>query len=296
MLTVHPDEVVITADVVRRLVDAQFPQWAGLPLQRVPTYGTDNVLFRLGDTLQARLPRLRTETPPTAVIAQLARDAELLPLLRSQLPVAIPEVVAPGEPGEGYPYPWAVYRWLEATPPAEGTVELAEDLAAFLAALQRIDTTGARVGRFRGGPLVARDPATRDALAQLGGEIDVAAATAAWDEALAVPAWDRAPVWLHGDILEGNLLVRDGRLAAVIDWGCVVAGDPAPDYISAWSLLSPVRDEFRAAAGVDDATWARARGVALSQALIALPYYQRTNPPVVRRSRKVIANVLADGA
>lgn len=296
MLTVHPDEVVVPVELVRELVDAQFPQWAELPLERVPTYGTDNVLFRLGDTLQVRLPRLRTEAPPTAVIEQLARDAELLPRLRPQLPVDVPEVVAVAEPAEGYPYPWAVYRWLEGAPPTEGTPALAQELAGFLAALQRIDTTGARAGRDRGGPLALRDRATRAALARLQEEIDVAAAAAAWEAALAAPPWHREQVWLHGDVLEGNLLVQDGRLTAVIDWGCVVAGDPAADYMSAWSLLWPARDAFRAATGVDDATWSRARGVALSQALIALPYYKETNPPVAQRSRRVIANVLADHA
>lgn len=281
-------------ELVRGLVDEQFPQWTELRLERVPTYGTDNVLFRLGDTLQARLPRFRTDAAPTAVIDQIARDAELLPRLRPQLTVDVPEVVATGEPGHGYPYPWAVYRWLDGAPPTEGTPDLASDLAAFLAALQRIDTAGARRGRFRGGPLAERDGATRAALAQLGGEIDVAAATAAWEAALAVPAWNGDPVWVHGDILEGNLLVRGRRLTAVIDWGCVASGDPASDYMAAWSLLWPVRDAFRAAAGVDEATWARARGIALSQALIALPYYLHTNPPIVRRSRDVIANVLRD--
>lgn len=293
-LTVHPDEVEVRVELVREMLATRFPQWASLRLERVATYGTDNVLFRLGDDLCVRLPRVRTETVPLPVIEQLARDAALLPRLAPHLPVAVPAVVALAEPVAAYPYPWAIYRWLDGAPPRAGSATLAHDLADFLAALQRIETTGARRGRDRGGPLTIRDRATRTALEQLHAEIDVARATLAWEAALAAPAWDREPVWLHGDILEGNLLVRGGRLSAVIDWGCLCAGDPAFDYAIAWSLLWPVRDAFRAASGVDDATWARARGLALSQALIALPYYLHTNPPVVRRSREVIANVLAD--
>lgn len=291
MLTVHPDEVVVPEDAVRRMLETQFPQWAELPLARVPSYGTDNVLFRLGDALCVRLPRLRTETVPRWAVAQIAFDAEWLPRLRPQLPVELPEVVAIGEPAPGYPHTWAVYRWLDGRPPNRGTPELAADVAAFVAALQRVDTAGAPAGTHRGGPLERRDRDTRAGLDWL----DDQRATAAWEAALAVPAWDREPVWLHGDILEGNLLVRDGRLGAVIDWGCACAGDPAFDYVIAWSLLAPVRESFRAATGVDDATWTRARGLALSQAVIALPYYLETNPPVAERSRRVIAEVLSDG-
>jgi aminoglycoside phosphotransferase (APT) family kinase protein len=294
VVTVHPDEIVVPEDVVRRLLAAQFPQWAGLPLARVASYGTDNVLFRLGDDLCVRLPRLRRDVVPRWALRQIAKDAEWLPRLRPHLPVEVPEVVATGEPGEGYPHVWAVYRWLEGEVPHRGTRELARDVAAFLEALQRIDPADAPQAHDRGAPLQVRDEATRRALAQLEDEVDVPAATAAWEAGLRAPVWDRPPVWLHGDVLEGNLLVRDGRLTAVIDWSIACAGDPACDYAAAWSLFADVRDAFRAAAGVDDATWARARAFALSQALIALPYYLETNPPVVARSRRVVAEVLSE--
>jgi aminoglycoside phosphotransferase (APT) family kinase protein len=283
----HPDEVAVPAELVRGLLADQFPEWADLPLAPVPSYGTDNVLYRLGDELLMRLPKIEWAT------GQIDLERELLPRLAPHLAVEVPRVVAVGEPGHDYPWRWAVYRWLEGDPPRSGTRELADDLASFLAALQRIDTTGARVGRSRGGPLLLRDAETRKALGQLEGEIDVAAATTAWEAALDTPPWPYDPVWLHGDLLEGNLLVRDGRLSGVIDWGAAAAGDPAFDYHIAWSLLAPVRDEFRAACGVDDDTWARARGLALSQALIALPYYLHTSPPIVARSRFVIEQVLA---
>ena len=284
----HADEVAAPLDLVRRLLGQQFPQWAGLPLTAVPSYGTDNVLYRLGDGLLVRLPKIHWAT------GQIEKERRLLPRLAPGLPVALPEVVAVGEPGLGYPWPWAVYTWLDGEPPGRGTIELAQDVAAFVAALQRLETTGAPPGRQRGGPLALRDDHTRAALTQLEDEIDVDAATAAWEAALSAPPWPQEPVWLHGDLLEGNLLVRDGRLSGVIDWGAASAGDPAFDYHIAWSLLAPVRDEFRAACGVDDDTWARARGLALSQALVALPYYLETSPPIVARSRLVIHQVLRD--
>lgn len=284
----HAEEVAVPVDLVRRLLAEQFPQWAALPLGAVPSYGTDNVLYRLGDELLVRLPKIDWAT------GQIEKERRWLPWLAPQLPVAVPEVVAVGEPALGYPWQWAVYTWLEGEPPSRGTVELAEDVATFIAALQRIETTDAPRGRQRGGPLTLRDDETWAALAQLEGEIDVPAATAAWEGALNARPWPHDPIWLHGDLLEGNLLVRESRLCAVLDWGAASAGDPAFDYHLAWSLLSPVRDAFRAACGVDDDTWARARGLALSQALVALPYYLETSPPIVARSRLVIREVLED--
>jgi aminoglycoside phosphotransferase (APT) family kinase protein len=294
VLTVHPDEIVVPPELVRQLLRAQFPRWAELKVERVPSYGTDNVLFRLGDELLVRLPRLRASAAPRWALTQIEKDRMWLPRLAPHLPVAVPEIVALGAPSEDYPHTWAVYRWLDGEPPTHGSSALAHDIATFLAALQRIDTTAAPPGTHRGGPLALRDADTRAALAQLEKEVDVPAATAAWDAALATPPWPHDPVLLHGDLLEGNLLVRGGRLTAVIDWACACAGDPAFDYSLAWSLLAPVRDEFRTVCGVDDDTAARARGLALSQALIALPYYRDTNPPIVARSRLVIREVLGD--
>lgn len=284
----HADEVDVPADLVRRLLDLTFPQWAELPLAAVPSYGTDARLYRLGSDLVVRLPKIHWAT------SQIEMEMELLPRLAPHLPAEIPEIIVVGEPALSYPWRWAVYRWLGGTPPRTGTAELAGDLAAFIAALQGIDATDAQRGTHRGGPLELRDSATRAAITELGGDVDVAAVTRAWEEALAVPVWAHDPIWLHGDILEGNLLVRDRRLAGVIDWGCACAGDPAFDYAIAWSLLAPVRDTFRAATGVDDHTWARARGLALSQAVIALPYYLHTSPPIAARSRLIIREVLAE--
>ena len=288
MTRMHADELDVSADLVRGLLELTFPQWAELPLVHLPSYGTDARLYRLGPELVVRLPKIHWAT------SQIEMEQAQLPRLAPHLPAAIPEVVAVGEPALGYPWRWAVYRWLDGEPPRIGTVQLAHDLAAFIAALQLIDTSGAPRGTHRGGPLHLRDATTRVALAQLREETDIAAVTNAWEAALAAPAWSKESVWLHGDILEGNLLIRDGRLAAVIDWGCACVGDPAFDFAIAWSLLAPVRESFRVASGVDDDTWARARGLALSQALIALPYYLYSSPPIAERSRLIIREVLAD--
>lgn len=294
MPKVHADEIDVDVRVVRALLREQFPEWADLGLRQFESYGTDNALFRLGDEMYVRLPRLRRDVVPKWAITQIDKEAEWLPRLAPHLPVHIPVPLAQGEPGEGYPHRWGVYRWLEGENPQHGTSELARDVAGFISALQRIDPSCAPPTMARARPLAAHDAETRAALMRLHEEIDVAAAVAAWERALEAPPFEGPPVWVHGDLIVGNLLVRQGRLAAVLDFGSLCAGDPACDCMSAWSLFAPVRDAFRAALAVDDATWARARGWALSQGVIALPYYLHTNPPMVRHARSAIAGVLAD--
>jgi aminoglycoside phosphotransferase (APT) family kinase protein len=282
------DEVRVSAELVRALLRAQFPQWSELPIVAFEHGGTDHFIFRVGDELQVRLPKHEPST------GQVEKEMRILPRLRSHLQVELPEPLARGLPGEGYPFTWGVYRWLAGAPPHEAAVELARDVAAFLRALQRIPVEDEAPVNTRGAPLAARDRQFRESLARLEGEVDTAAVASAWEVALAAPEWDRAPVLIHGDMLPANLLVRDGRLSAVLDWGIFGAGDPACDYLSAWSLLAPVREAFRSAAAVDDATWARARGWALSHGVIALPYYLHTNPPMVAHARSALAGVLAD--
>lgn len=293
MPNVHPDEIKIDLRVVQRLLEVQFPQWAGLPLRRFPSYGTVNALFRLGDDLCVRLPRLLAEFP-TYAIEQIHKDAEWLPRLSPHLPTQVPVVVGHGEPSEEYPYSWAIYRWLEGQSPLRATAALAREIAAFITALHGIDPVGAPSTISRAQPLAVHDSATRAALTHLHGEIDVPAATRAWERALEAPNWDKPPVWVHGDLLAANLLLRNGRLSAVLDWGSLCSGDPACDLMIGWSLLEPVRDEFRAALDLDDATFERGRGWALSQAVVALPYYLHTNPPMVAHARSAISGVLAD--
>jgi len=293
----HVDEVDIDVALVGRLLAAQFPRWADLSIVPFHSAGTDNAIYRLGEDMAVRLPRIEGAT------GQVDKEQQWLPRLAPLLPLAIPVPLAMGTPGEGYPWHWSVYRWLAGE---NATIEriadpgqVARDLAQFIAALQRIDPTGGPPpgvhNSFRGVPLSTRDSETRAAIASLDGMPNTGAVTAAWDIALQAPAWDGPPVWVHGDLQALNLLVERGRLSAVIDFGCLGVGDPACDLIVAWNLLSAeTRDIFRAALPVDDATWARGRGWALSVGLIALPYYQSTNPVLAGISRRAIDEVLAD--
>lgn len=288
----HAEEVATDVALVRRLLAAQFPAWAALPLARVPSWGTDNALFRLGDAMVVRVPRIHWAVPA------IEKERRWLPWLTPRLPVAIPRPLAFGAPGEGYPFPWSVHGWIHGENPRVDKLDdpraLAADLAGFLLALRSIDPDG---GPPSGSPAQRRDPAVRAAIEALSSmdEIDVPRVTAAWDAALRVPTWPGEPVWMHGDLAPGNVLVADGRLVAVIDWGGVGVGDPADDCFIAWNLLPAiVRDEFHAMLGVDDDTRARGRGRALAQALVQLPYYRETNPPLAASARHVIADVLAD--
>lgn len=301
----HADEIETDASVVARLLAAQFPRWASLPVERFPSTGTENAIYRLGADLVVRMP-LR----PGAVVP-VEKEWRWLPTLAPHLPLPVPVPLAVGEPGEGYPWRWSVAPWLRgenATPERIGNShEAAHQLAGFIRALQRIDPTGGpRPGpeNFnRGVPLAQRDAAVRRSIAALealGTEeneenIDIRAAAGAWASALAAPAWQGDPVWLHGDLLPGNLLAEDGRLCGVIDFEAIAVGDPACDVMPAWTIFrGDARRAFRAALEVDGATWARGRGWALSQGLIALPYYRQTNPEFAASARRTIAEALAD--
>jgi len=255
----HEDEVETDAALVRRLLETQFPQWAGLPIALVVSYGTDHDIYRLGDGLSVRLPRIGWAT------GQAAKEATWLPRLAAHLPLGIPVQVAAGRPAEGYPLEWSVYEWLPGED-ANGTIgdleQAAVDLAAFVRALRGIDTSAAH----------PRRPRARGA-----------------------PWWHGDELWVHGDLLPGNLLVVDGRLAGVIDWGALDVGDPACDLQPAWNMFEGAsRARFRAELEVDDASWLRGRGWALYQAVLALPYYWSTNPGMVRQASHALWQVLAD--
>ncbi|MEV0694237.1 aminoglycoside phosphotransferase family protein [Streptomyces sp. NPDC050388] len=293
----HPGQHPIDDGLVRRLIVGQFPQWAGLPLERHSSGGTVNAMYRLGETMVVRLPLVRGGAEDVAM------EQEWLPRLAPLLPTAVPEVLGAGEPAEGYPWPWSVYRWLAGELPEAGALSepvlLAKDLAEFVAAMRSISLPGAPQAH-RGGPVSSLDAETRAAIEELRGipqeDVDCDAASAVWEDTLRTPDWDGPPVWLHADLMPGNLLVDGGRLASVIDFGCVGVGDPACDLFPAWNLLPPdAREVFHEALGVDDATWIRGRGRTLSQALIALPYYRRTNPVMAHNARHVIRAVLGDG-
>lgn len=283
--------------LVRRLIAGEFPRWAGLPVVRWPSGGTVNAMYRLGDDMVVRLPLVQGGA------GDVLTEREWLPRLAPRLPTRIPEVLGAGEPAQGYPWPWSVYRWLPGGHPEAGALSepvlLAEDLAAFVTAMRSI-TLPAAPKAHRGGPVASLDAETRAAIKELRAtpqeDVDCDAAAAVWEETLRVPDWDGPPVWLHADLMPGNLLVDGGRLTSVIDFGCTGVGDPACDLFPAWNLLPrDAREVFRAALAVDDATWARGRGRTLSQALIALPYYRRTNPAMAHNARHVIRAVLDEG-
>jgi aminoglycoside phosphotransferase (APT) family kinase protein len=288
----HDDEFDISERLVRRLVDEQFPQWKELTLKPVSSSGTDNTLFLLGDEMVVRLPRIHWAT------GDVEKESQFLPLLAPSLPFKVPVPIAKGEPVEDYPSSWSIYSWLKGMNPIVGSILypdlLAKDLANFIIALHSIDTSnGPNAGR--GIPLQERDSSTRAAIKELEGMIDIPAVELAWQSALDAPISGMPPVWIHGDLAPGNLLLIDDRLTAVIDFGALGIGDPAVDLIVAWNLLpAGVRHIFRSALNVDDATWARGRGWALTIALIQLPYYQKRNPALAESARFVINEILLE--
>ncbi len=255
-----------------RLVAAQFPRWAELPVTPVELDGWDNTTFRLGDEMSVRLPSA------DRYVAQVDKEQRWLPVLAPQLPLPIPEPLAKGLPGSGFPRAWSIYRWLDGEPATPENVSnpvgLATRLADFLVALYRIDPSGGpppgEHNFFRGAPPATYDSETRSAIASLHGEIDTGGAQEVWDLACRA-AWHGPPVWIHGDVTASNLLVDHGRLSAVIDFGGMAVGDPACDLTMAWTFFSAEgREAFRAHLQMDDAAWARGRGWALWKALITL--------------------------
>jgi aminoglycoside phosphotransferase (APT) family kinase protein len=293
----HADQVDIDEALARSLVAAQHPQWAHLPIAPVPSGGTENVVFRLGDDLSLRMPM----TP--GAVDSLRKEVRWLPVLAPHLTLPVPEVVAEGEPGDGYPFAWAVVRWLDGadalSAPFDSLPRLAEELGGFVRELQSVDPCTVpqpgSEGFVRGLPLAGRDEHFRSWVVECEGLLDVDRVTAVWEDALAAPVWDGPPVWLHADLIPGNLLVRHGRLAGVLDFGAMATGDPAYDVTAAWHLLDRgSRPRFLELTGADEATVRRARGLVVSGGVIALPYYQHTNPAMVATARRGIQEVLDD--
>jgi aminoglycoside phosphotransferase (APT) family kinase protein len=288
----------IDVALARRLVDSQFPQWSELPIRPVEADGWDNRSFRLGSELTIRLPS------GDWYAQQVDKEQRWLPVLAPQLPLPIPVPVARGEPEFGFPYAWSVYRWLDGEPAASARIgdltRFAATLAAFLNALGRVDATGGPApgqhNFYRGGPLATYEEETFQAIDALGNEVPVEAVKRLWDDATTT-SWEREPVWFHGDVATGNLLVRDGQLAAVLDFGSSGVGDPACDTVIAWTFLSGAsRERFRAALDADSGTWSRGRGWALWKALISLVGHLENDSPDAALARRDIEQVLADHA
>lgn len=291
-MKMHGDEVDIDTKLVETMVAAQFPELAKLPVRAVQSNGTVNAIFRIGDHLCARLPR-RSEW-----VTDLRREWKWLPMIARRVQLRIPEPVGMGVPSTAYPLPWAVYRWIEGQAYADRYVDdetmAAADIATFVRELRRVEPAADAPPGGRQ-PLTELDRVTRKAIVAGRDVIDGDAAMRAWDQAIASPVWDGAPVWIHADLLRPNILVRAGRVVAVIDFGGAGVGDPATDVIPAWSVFGPTgRQVFRDALHVDDGTWERARGIALHQAALIIPYYRRTNSAFAALARRTVEQVLAD--
>lgn len=287
----HEGEIDIDAVLVKRLLAEQFPYLEDRSITPVRSTGTVNAIYHLDPDLYVRLPRL-------GIWAEsLEREWTWLPKLEPHISLHIPKPLARGKPTNGYPYPWVIYHWLEGDPYQDHLIsdecQVASDLVNFILELQRIDMLGApRGGRS---PLIELDAATRAAIEASRGVINAEAVSAAWARSLESPPWNGKPVWIHGDLLKSNLLVQGGRLYAVIDFGGVGIGDPAADVVPAWSVFNQAgRETFRQALDVDDGTWSRARGYALHQALLIIPYYPETNPEFVTMAKRTVEEILTE--
>ncbi len=293
----HADEVGVDGALVRELLRSQFPEWAGLPLRSIPSTGTDNAIYRLGDEMGIRLPRIHW------AVGQIGKESDWLERLSRHLPVELPLPVAKGEAGSGYPYPWLIFRWIEGEDLQHARVDdynrLAEELAAFVLALGQIDPAGAPPAGRRGGPLAPHDEIVRAFLPALEGIVDTDRALAVWRSAVSADQRSGPAVWVHGDLLPGNLLIRNGRLCGVIDWSAAGLGDPACEAMLAWFLSPEARSVYRRALGFDDAAWARARGWVVEQTALFIPYYARSIPDGVAaatlRLQAVLNDSLGDG-
>jgi aminoglycoside phosphotransferase (APT) family kinase protein len=285
----HDDEVEIDGNLVRRLLASQHPHWADLPIERVRSAGTDNAMYRLGDELAVRLPRIHWS------VKSVTKERKWLPVLAPHLPLAVPSPVAVGDPEEVFPYPWSVVRWLPGEMATldrlDDPVRAALDLAKFVGALQAVDPTDGPA-HHRGFAVRLQGEGVRQGVAGLRGEVDGDAVLDAWNRVLEVPDYDGPPVWFHGDLAYLNLLVQGGKLSGVIDWGTCGVGDPAIETIVAWSLFPPdARDAYRDALEIDDATWERGKGWVLT-GVGGVPYYRDTNPVLVADKIRAIEAVL----
>jgi aminoglycoside phosphotransferase (APT) family kinase protein len=237
-------------------------------------------------------------------VAAIGKEHTWLPRLAPSLPLPVPLPIAKGEAALGYPYPWSVVAWLDGVPldavDARGGADVARDLGRFISALHSLDASGGPVAgehnHGRGVPLAAFDREMRRRFTAMADIPDLGDIVAAWERGLAAPAWGGAPVWVHGDLKDGNLLFRDGALSGVLDWGLAGVGDPASDLGAGWSLFEGrARTVFRTEVAVDDATWARGRAWALIEGVLALSYYRGRQDVLAEAGRRVIDQVLADG-
>jgi aminoglycoside phosphotransferase (APT) family kinase protein len=290
--------VTIDSALVHALITDQFPQWAGLPVQPMPEGGWDNRTFRVGDEWVARLPSA------AAYEAQVLREQQWLPYLGEHLPLAIPQPVACGKPGCGFPWAWSIYRWIPgvsaASSPPSDKLQFATDLAMFLNALRQAPADSGPVSGqenfYRGGDLSIYNHQFQQAIATFAEPFDASMAVTIWDSARH-SSWRQRPVWVHGDVALGNVLMREGRLGAVIDFGQLCVGDPACDLAIAWTYFrGKDRIAFLDSQELDSDTRQRGRAWALWKAAIVVAGLTQTNAVEGKAAKQTIAEVLADYA
>lgn len=291
------NKLEIDERLVRSLLDQQCPHWAKLPLKPVVSKGTVHALFRLGEEYVVRIPRI--EWVAGSVDNMVEKEFKWIPIIGKLIDVLVAEPVFKGKSSRDYPWSWTIAKWNEGSVPdfevKDEYHQLAEDLAHFLNKLHNIKPLEGPLSR-RGVSLSMQDFETRNALAELTEDIDTQSVLELWRELLKVPEWSQNPLWLHGDLLPGNILIENCRLKALIDFSDMGIGDPACDLIVGWSLFNhSSRQVFRNhLEGIDDNTWERGKGWALSIALIMLPYYKHSNPYMASLARFMIANILND--
>ncbi len=284
----HLNEFQIDESLVYKLIKEQFPEFSDLPLGKVASNGTDNALFRLGGDMVVRLPRIEW------AVANIDKEFAWLNKIAPFVPFSLPTPLRKGNPTNEYPHSWSIYNWIEGSNPNINNVSefVVQEIALFINALHKVDLPNGPLSN-RGVPLKEKDKETRKAISELADMIDTKIVTEIWENALKIPEWSKPPVWIHGDLSLGNLLIKNNQLTAVIDFGNLGMGDPACDLIIAWNLLpAHLRKLFRSKLEIDDATWQRGKGWALSIALIQLPYYKNSNPPLAANALHVIQEII----
>lgn len=299
MGTLHTDEVDIDDATLRRMVDDQFPQWRDLPL-RPAGHGSDNRMVRLGDELVLRLPR----TAGTA--EDVAKESRWLPRLAPHLPLEVPTPLGTGTPDTEFPFPWAVYRWIDGEPVDPDRVRdlgrLGADLARFVRALHRIDLMGASregtLSHYRGGRLSDLDASVRtdleDCRSLPGLDLDLPGLAAIWEDALARSLPAQPHTWMHADLRPANLVVRDDRLVGVIDFGGLSVGDPTAEHAAIWDLPAAARRSYAEELAIPHGTRVLARAWALAISLSGVPYYWETWPAFAQECLRRLRLILAD--
>jgi aminoglycoside phosphotransferase (APT) family kinase protein len=295
----HADQLAVPAETVRVLVSEQFPEWARLPITPVDSEGTVNAIFRIGDRFTARFPLRPGDVDET--LRRLVGEADAARELARHTRFPVPDPVALGRPGHGYPLPWSVQTWLSGTTAttedACASAGFAHDLAELIADVRGIDTRGRTFpGYGRGGDLRSQDAWMETCFRHSEHLLDVPRLRRLWGRLRALPR--TAPdVMNHGDLIPGNVLVSGGRLAGVLDVVDLVAADPALDLVGAWHLLgASTRPLLRAALGCDDLEWERGKAWAFAQAMGLVWYYVDSNPRMSRLGRRTLDRLLAEEA